>query len=92
MYGTLLASAVIEASLTGRVHAFPDAAGAVDDEALLAYLDGVSRSVVLDDPFGVYPYPWATVWDGGDPVAVMGVSERPALSFASIRGIPIDSK
>ena len=83
IYGTLLASAVMEASLVGRVHALPATKAVADDLTFAAYLDEVSRALVLDEPFGDFDYPWATRWDGRDVVEVVDVVARPALAFAS---------
>ena len=81
MYGTLLASAVMEASLFGRLHELPNADAVAEDEDFVEYLDEVARRLVLSHPFDAYAYPWATRWDGHDPVEVLGRSQRPAVAF-----------
>ena len=62
--GTYLAGCVLLATVTGRSPvgiAWAPAAISTSDRGRL---QAVAAQVVLDDPFGEVPYPWATSWAG----------------------------
>lgn len=80
-WGSFLASAVQFATLTGReATGVGVGMGMVGDEAYRAYLETVADTVVLGNPYGVVPLPWAWRWaDLGGAGAVGGAGMRPLV-------------
>ena len=70
--GSALASYVIQAAITG----YPPAPEGEED----GYLQQIASQVVLDDPFGDFPYPWALQWGawfpGGAEASIAGIGQR----------------